>query len=70
MKEPTEKKDYKIFFAIIIGAAIIAFSIFLTSNNKPEAILSKKCKKMVNSLNTSDPATEAVIFQKCITGQF
>ena len=64
------KKDNKIFFAIIIGAAIIAFSIFQTFNNKPEAILSKKCKKMVNSLNTNDPATEAVIFQKCITGQF
>ena len=64
------KKENKIFFAIIIGATIIAFSIFQTFNNKPEAILSKKCKAMVKSLKSTDAASEAIIFQKCITGQF
>ena len=64
------KKDNKIFFAIIIGSAIIAFSIFQTFNNSPEAILSKKCKEMVKSLYAADAATEAVIFSKCIKGSF
>ena len=69
MKRISEKNN-KVPLAIIIGAVIIAASIFFVYNSTPQAQLMKSCKKITKALSKNhDSTSRQLIMTYCLNGQ-
>ena len=57
--------------AIVVGAVIIAISIFIVFSNTPNAQLIKSCKKIVDQLGNVQRGTVAgeMVMTRCLNGQ-
>ena len=60
------KKKNKIFYSIIIGLIVIAFSIYISNNRQANVIYTKEFKKMVKNLNIKDETRRGMALMKCI----
>jgi|TARA_B100000929_G_C15455355_1_gene402642 hypothetical protein len=59
-------KINKIFYSIIIGLIIIAFSIYISNNRQANVIYIKECKKLVKNLKPKNEMQRGILFMKCI----
>ncbi len=66
-----KKMNNKTPLAIIVGAVIIAISIFIVFSNTPNAQLIKSCKKIVDQLSNVQRGTAAgeIVMTRCLNGQ-
>mgnify|MGYP001103965057 CR=1 FL=1 len=60
------KTKNKIFYSIIIGSLIIAFSIYISNNRKANVIYAKECKKLVKNLKIKDEMKRGILLMKCM----
>ena len=64
-----KKKDNRIPIAIVVGAVIIAISIYVVYSNTPQAQLMKSCKNIVKNLNFEKNSTEeGIVMTACLNG--
>tara|TARA_B100000959_G_C14785995_1_gene543527 strand:- start:592 stop:792 length:201 start_codon:yes stop_codon:yes gene_type:complete len=60
------KAKNKIFYSIIIGSIIIAFSIYILNKRQANVIYAKECKKLVKNLKTKNEMKRGIVFMKCM----
>ena len=60
------KTKNKIFYSIIIGSLIIAFSIYVSNNRQANVIHTKECKTLVKNLKIKDEMKRGILLMKCM----
>tara|TARA_B100000579_G_C22705002_1_gene791638 strand:- start:780 stop:986 length:207 start_codon:yes stop_codon:yes gene_type:complete len=65
-----QNKDNKIPIAIVVGALIIAISIYVVYSNTPQAQLMKSCKNIIKNFNFKKNSTEeGIVMTACLNGE-